>query len=107
VTHSAVAQWFIEREAGEAVRRAGLAYDHPVRALLERSSVIAGQRQGVVRVPNESGELVTLDERIRQMKSDARYSALFPQPEGIVAKGDTEQLRQKFAEIADGKIEVR
>ncbi len=107
MTHSPVALWHIEREAGEAVRRAGLKYDHPVRALLEGSAVIAGVRQAVVRVPDESGELVTLDERIRQMKSDARYSALFPQPEGIVAKGDTEQLRQNFAAIAEGKFEVR
>jgi len=44
--------------------------------------------QAVVRIPNEGGELITLDDRIKEMKSDPRYSALFPQPEGIVAKGD-------------------
>jgi hypothetical protein len=107
MSNSAVAQWHIEHEAGQAVKRAGLEYDHPVRALLERSAVIAGVRQGVVRVPDESGELVTLDERIRQMKSDPRYSALFPQPEATVAKQDMEQLSQNLDAIASGKVEVR
>lgn len=47
----------------------------PVRALLEKSAVIAGVRQAVVRVPNESGELVTLDERLKEMRNDPRNSA--------------------------------
>jgi hypothetical protein len=64
-------------------------------------------RQAVVRVPGENGELLTPDDRIKEMKSDPRYSDLFPRPEGIVAKGDTEQLSQKFALIAEGKFEVR
>jgi hypothetical protein len=106
MSNSAVAQWHIEHEAGQAVKRAGLEYDHPVRAILEKTAVIAGVRQGVVRVPDESGELVTLDERIRQMKSDPRYSALFPQPEGRVAKGDGQRISENFEKIAAGTVEV-
>ena len=107
MTQSAVAKWHIEREAGEAVNRAGLAYDHPVRALLEESAVIAGVRQSVVRVPSESGELVTLDERIKEMRSDSHYSALFPQPEGMVAKGDMQRISENFEAIAAGKVAVK
>jgi len=106
MTESAVARWHIEQEAGQAVKRAGLPYDHPVRALLEKSAVIAGMRQAVVRVPSETGELVTLDYRIKEMKNDPRYSALFPQPEGIVAKGDMQRIRDNFDAIAAGKVEV-
>ena len=106
MTESAVARWHIEQESGEAVRRAALPYDHPVRAILEKSAVIAGVRQAVVRVPDESGELVTLDERIRQMKSDPRYSALFPQPEGRVPKGDGQRISENFDRIAAGTVEV-
>lgn len=107
MTQSAVAKWHIEREAGEAVNRAGLAYDHPIRALLEKSAVITGVREAVVRVPDQSGQLVTLDYRIKEMKSDPRYAALFPQPEGMVAKGDMEQLREHFNDIAAGKTVVQ
>jgi hypothetical protein len=106
MTESAVARWHIEHESGEAVGRAALPYHHPVRALLEKSAVIAGVRQAVVRVPNESGELVTLDDRIKEMKKDPRYSALFPQPERMVAKGDMEQLRKNFDGIVAGRIAV-
>jgi cell division protein ZapA (FtsZ GTPase activity inhibitor) len=106
MTHSAVAKWHIEHEAGEAIRRAGLNYDHPVRAILENSAVIAGLRQSVVRVPNESDELVTLDERIKEMRNDGRYSALFPRPEGTVAKSDMQRISENFQAIAAGKIAV-
>jgi|SRR5580704_11763734 hypothetical protein len=92
--------------AGEAVKRAGLAYDHPVRALLERSAEITGVRQAVVRVPNESGQLVTLDDRIVELKSDPRYSSVFPQPERMDIKGDMEKLSENFDAIASGKIAV-
>jgi cell division protein ZapA (FtsZ GTPase activity inhibitor) len=107
MTQSAVAKWHIEHEAGEAVRRAGLNYDHPVRAMLERSAVIAGVRQGVVRTPNESGELVTLDERIKEMRNEERYSALFPRPEGTVAKSDMQRISENFEAIAAGNVEVQ
>src|SRR5512133_320273 len=106
MTQSAVAKWFIERETGEAVKRAGLAHDHPVRALLEKSGVIGGVRQAVVRVPNESGELLTLDDRIKELKSDPRYSDFFPQPEKLVAKLDMQRLSENFAAIATGKVVV-
>jgi hypothetical protein len=107
MAQSAVAQWHIEREAGEAVQRAALAYDHPVRAILEKSAEITGVRQAVVRVPDESGQLITLDERIKEMRNDPRYCALFSQPEGVVAKQDMEQLSQNLDLIAAGKVEVR
>jgi hypothetical protein len=106
MTESAVGQWFIESKAGQAVKRAGLEYDHPVRALLEKSAEIVGVREAVVRVRNESGELVTFDDRIKELKNDSRYSALFPHPEAKVAKGDMEQLRENFERIASGKVEV-
>lgn len=104
--HSAVAQWHIERESGEAVKRAGLPYDHPVRALLEKAAVIVGVREAVVRVPNESGQLVTLDDRIKEMKGDSRYSSMFPQPERKDIKGDMERLSENFEAIAAGRVAV-
>jgi hypothetical protein len=107
MTHSAVAKWHIDQEAGEAVRRAGLPYDHPVRGLLENSAEITGVRQAVVRVRNENGEFLTLDERIKELRNDSRYSDLFPQPEGMIAKDDMEQLSENLGAIAAGKIEVR
>jgi hypothetical protein len=83
-----------------------LAHDHAIRALLEKSGVIAGTRQAVVRVPSESGELVTLDDRIKELKSDPRYSDFFPQPEKLVAKLDMQRLSENFEAIATGKVVV-
>jgi hypothetical protein len=60
----------------------------------------------VVRVPDESGQLVTLDDRIKELKNDSRYSARFPQPEGRVAKGDMQRLSENLDAIAAGKIIV-
>jgi hypothetical protein len=107
MTESAAGQWFIESETGQAVKRAGLQYDHPVRALLEKSAEIVGVREAVVKVRNESGELVTLDDRIKELRSDPRYSDIFPHPEGIVAKGDMERLSENFDAIAAGRVVVQ
>jgi hypothetical protein len=106
MTESAAGQWFIESETEQAVKRAGLQYDHPVRALLEKSAEIVGVREAVVRVRNESGQLVTLDDRIVELKNDPRYSSMFPQPERKDIKGDMEKLRENFDAIASGKIAV-
>jgi hypothetical protein len=106
MTESAVARWHIEHESGEAVKRAGLEYDHPVRGMLEKRAEITGVRDAVVRVRNENGELVTPDEYIKQLRDDPRHSDLFPQPEGIVAKGDMQRLSENLEAIASGKVIV-
>jgi len=74
--------------------------------LLNKCAEDTGVREAVVRVPDESGQLVTLDDRIKELRSDPRYSDIFPQPERIVAKGDMEQLTENFDAIAAGKVIV-
>jgi hypothetical protein len=106
MTESAAGQWFIDTEITEGLKRAGLDYDHPVRGVLEKRAVVTGVRDAVVRVRNENGELVTPDEYIKELRNDPRHSALFPQPEGIVAKGDMQRLSENLQAIASGKVIV-
>jgi hypothetical protein len=60
-----------------------------------------------VRVVDDRGNWLMLEDRIKQLKSEPRYSTLFPLPEGKVAKGNIEQLSHNFDAIAAGKVEVQ
>jgi hypothetical protein len=100
------AQYVMDEEIGQALKRACLEHYHPIRELLSESAEIMGVREAVVRVRDDSGQHVTLDERIRQLRIDPRFTALFPQPAPKVAKDDLAMLRANFERIADGSVVV-
>src|ERR1019366_6680726 len=52
-TRSSTAQKFISDEITQALLRAGLDYDHPIREVLDREAEIVGVRDAVVRVRDE------------------------------------------------------
>ncbi|HET9306115.1 MAG TPA: hypothetical protein VFO46_08830 [Candidatus Sulfotelmatobacter sp.] len=97
---------FIHRDVVKALVYSRLDYDHPIGEVLEREAEIVGQ-PGCVRVLDESGGWIMLEDRIKELKSDPRYAALFLQPEAKIAKGSMEQLSQNFDAIAAGKVEVQ
>jgi len=96
---------FIHQEVLKALVNSRLSYDRPIGALLESEAEIVGQ-PGCVRVLEESGGWVMLEHRIDQLKADPRYSDIFAQPEGKVAKGDMQRITDNFEAIAAGKVEV-
>jgi hypothetical protein len=65
-----------------------LEYDHPVGKLLDREAEIVGLREPVVRVRGANGQLLMLDDRIKELRHDPRYAAIFPADPPKVAKGD-------------------
>jgi len=105
-TRSSTAQKFIYDGITGALIRAGLGYDHPLREVLDRESEIVGVRDAVVRVRGEGGQLLMLDDRIKELRHDPSYANLFPADPPKVAKGDMAKLRDNFDAVASGKIRV-
>jgi hypothetical protein len=99
--HSTTEQDFIDGQLDAALTRQGLPHDHPIRTLLEDEALIAGTRQPCVRCGNWS-----VDERIAQLKEDARFAHTIPHPGGKVNKNDMATMRTRFDEIAAGKVRV-
>jgi hypothetical protein len=98
---SATEQNFIDGQLDAALSRQGLPHNHPIRTLLEDEAIIAGTRQPYVACGNWS-----VDDRIAQLKDDARFAHTFPHPGGKVNKNDMATMRARFDEIAAGKVRV-
>lgn len=106
MTRSPTAQKFIHDDIEEALARAGLKYDHPLRELLDREAEIVGNREPVVRVRGASGQMLMLVDRIKELRHDPRYAAIFPAEPPKVPKGDLGKLSENFSAIAEGKVVV-
>ena len=103
---SSTAQKFISDEISSALARAGLGYDHPIRADLDVRAEIVGVRDAVVRVRNESDQILMLDDRIEELRRDSRFVGSFPPEPPKVASGDMVKLRENFGAICEGTIVV-
>jgi hypothetical protein len=99
--HSTTEQNFIDGQLDAALSRHRLPHSHPIRTLLEDEAVMAGTRQPCVRCGN-----LSLDDRIAQLKDDARFAHSFPHPGGKVSKNDMATMRTRFDEIASGRVRV-
>ncbi len=97
---SYVAQQFVDNQIGQAMARAGVPTDHPIRRQLDAEAEIAGARDVVVRAQGES-----LDSRIAQLKRDPRFASSLPRP-ARVAKNDMRELTKNFDQIAAGTTVV-
>jgi hypothetical protein len=103
---SPTAQKFISDEITQALLRAGLVYDHPIREDLDARAEILGVYDAVVRVRDEHNQTLMLEDRIAQLKSDPRFAHTFPADPPKVAKGDLLKLSENFSAIADGSVRV-
>jgi hypothetical protein len=72
---SYVAQQFVDNQIGEAMIRAGLPTDHPIRRQLDAEAEIAGARDVVVSAQGES-----LDYRIAELERDPKFVTTLPPP---------------------------
>lgn len=105
-TRSSTEQKVISDEVTGALMRTGLDYDNPIRKVLETEAEIVGIRDAVVRVPGEGGVMLTLDDRIEQLRCDPSHAASFPPDPPKVAKGDMAKLSENFEKIIDGSVSV-
>jgi hypothetical protein len=107
MTRTPTAQKFIHDDIDTALARAGLEYDHPVRDLLDREAEIVGDlREPVVRVRGANGQSLMLEDRIKELRHDPRYAAVFPADKPKVANGDLGKLSENFSAIANGEVVV-
>ena len=101
-----IVQKFVAIEIDNALSRHGLNGNTLVRDDLESRAEVTGARQTVVRVLDESGCSLTLDDRIKQLKSDPRYSKCFPPEPPRISRNEQEKLSANFTKILTGEIVV-
>jgi hypothetical protein len=103
---SKIQQSFVDGEVEEALIRARLAYDHAIREVLDGDAEIIGPPgEGYLRMRDGRGELVSVDERIKELKADPSFRALFPDlPK--VGRDDEDGIKQNFDKIASGEVVV-
>ena len=95
---------YIHREVVTSLVNSLLPPDHPIGEVLESEAQIVGQR-ACVRVIDENGSWVMLEDRIKELKADPRFRDTIPNPDRV-AKGDVAGLRDNFEQIAAGKVAV-
>jgi hypothetical protein len=105
-TRGAAAEKYVYDEISRALARAGLGYDHQIRKVLDREAEIVGVRDPVVRMRGEHGQMLMLDDRIKELRQDPSYATCFPADPPKVAKGDLGKLSENFTKIASGEIVV-
>jgi hypothetical protein len=91
---------FIHREVQKALVNARLRYDHPIGSVLENEAEIVGQK-ACVRVLDERGDWVMLDDRISERKADPRFRESIPEPARLM-RSDELGIRDSFDQIAKG-----
>ena len=103
---SPVQQRFVDNEIAQVLIRAGLNYDNPIRQVLDSEAEIVGPPgKGYLRVRDARGELVSPEERVKQLRADPSCRECFPDPPKV-ARNDDEQIRENFERIARGEVEV-
>jgi len=100
-TQNPTARHFISDEITQALLRACLPYDHPIRAELEKGAEITGVRDVAV-----SCNGVSLDRRIVELRHDPSHAASFPKPATTVSRTDMSELTKHFEQIANGTAAV-
>jgi hypothetical protein len=101
-----IAQRFVANAIDKALSHRHLPYDSPLRSDLEARAELVGDRNPAVRVLDENNRWVTLDDRINELKYDARYSGCFPQDPLRIARTDQAKLKTNFEKIVTGEVIV-
>jgi hypothetical protein len=95
---------FIHQEVVKALVDSRLDYDHPIGNVLESEAQIVGQT-ACVRVVDDRGDWMMLEERVKELKADPRFRDSLPNPAKL-ARGDESSLRDNFEQIARGAAVV-
>jgi hypothetical protein len=95
---------FIHQEVQKELAKSRLRYDHPIGELLEGEAEIVGST-ACVRVVDEHGNWILLEDRIKDLKNDPRFRESIPAP-AKVTRSDELAIRNSFDEIAKGSAVV-
>jgi hypothetical protein len=98
---SSITKRLISNAIEEALRRHGLPPHTAIMRQLESNAEIGGGFQPEV-VIREGNSVMTLDQRIRQLRQDPNFCDLFPPPPRSVSHDDDEAIRAEFDAIARG-----
>ena len=105
MVQSPIQQRFVDDQVVAALIRNGLPYDSPLRQKLNAEAEIIGPPgEGFLRMRDDRGELVSVPERITQLRTDPAFRTFFPDPPKI-GSGE-EQIRENFDRIARGEVQV-
>ncbi len=98
---------FIDTTVSQAMSDAGVVADSKLKPILLRDAEIemAGS-SAAVRVRDDNGRLVSLDERLDELKASPLYRHHFPKGPPTVPASDLRATRENFAEIASGRVKV-
>src|SRR5215469_9023216 len=102
---SAITEQYIANEIDQMLRKHGLDSHGPVREELKRTAYIATGYSAIVRALGNSDRVMSLDERIAEMKQDPQFAQYFPQPVRVSRRNEAEVCKH-FAEIAAGTVIV-
>ena len=94
---------FIHQEVLKALVNARLPYDHEMGKLLEDEAQIVAP--ACVRIVDDQGGWIMLENRIRDLKVDPRFRDSVPSP-AKVPRNDESSLRDNFEQIARGTAVV-
>ena len=64
----------------------------------------AGGYHADARVEDQSGQLLTPDQAIEQLKADPRFPPYLPTEPPCVSLNDPEAVRKNFSKIASGEV---
>jgi len=105
--HTASEENFIKVQIAEALSNAGVVPDSPLKAVLARDAEIETTgRTAAVRVRDEYGRLLSLEEKLGELKASPMFKHHFPVGLPTVSASDLRATRENFAEIASGRVKV-
>jgi len=107
MAHTASEEQFIKVQISEALSNAGVVPDSPLKALLARDAEIETTgRTAAVRIRDEHGRLLSLEDKIAELKESYMTRHHFPKGPPTVPASDLRATREHFSEIASGRIKV-
>jgi len=98
---------FINSEIEAAFHRHGVVPGSPLKPLLAKAAEVeTGGRIAAVRIRDEHGRVLTLDDKLDEMKQEYMFKHHFPVGPPIVPATDLQATRANFDEIRTGRVRV-
>ena len=98
---------FIRTQVEAALHNHGVAPDSALKAVLIRDAVVeTTSRTATVRVRDEHGRELSLDDKLSEMKQEYMYKHHFPKGKPVVSANDLVATREAFDEIRIGRVRV-
>lgn len=105
--HTASEEQFIRTEIETAFHNHGVAPDSALKAVLIRDAIVETTgRTAAVRVRDEHGRELSLDDKLSEMKQEYTYKHHIPKGKPVVPASDLMATREAFDEIRTGRVRV-